>query len=88
MCLIKNNVLRYFPFSMLPHLTDLDIFQQEDSLSVAPMPAPLPAPRVLLGFPPLATAGSSTVPKIEVGGQTPSPGSQTTLRTEAGGQAV
>jgi hypothetical protein len=55
---------------------------------VAPMPAPLPAPRVLLGFPPLAMAGSSTVPKIEVGGQTPSPGGQTTLRTEAGGQAV
>jgi hypothetical protein len=55
------------------------------------MPAPLPAPRVPIGFSPLATVGSQTTlpsgPTMlgsEVGGQTMSPGSQTTLGTEVG----
>jgi hypothetical protein len=80
----------------LPHLTnDLDIFLQDDSLGAAPMPAPLPTPRVPLGFPPLAAAGSQTVhlgdptvPEREDGGQTMSPGGQTTLRTEADSQTT
>jgi hypothetical protein len=42
------------------------------------MPAPLSAPRVPPGFPPLAAAG----------GQTTYPGSLTTSGTETGGQTV
>jgi hypothetical protein len=50
-----------FPFSALPRLTNnLDIFLQDDSTGTAPMPAPLPAPHVPLGFPPLAIAGGQT----------------------------
>jgi hypothetical protein len=59
---------------------------------VAPVPIPLSAPRVPLGFPPLAAAsgqtarlGGPTAPKIEAGGQTVSSGGQTALRTEVGG---
>jgi hypothetical protein len=34
-----------FPFTVSPHLTNnLDIFLQDNSWSVAPMPAPLPVP--------------------------------------------
>jgi hypothetical protein len=57
------------------------------------MPAPLLAPHVPLGFPPLAAAGGPTVhlgdmtaSGTEASGQTVSPGSQTALGTEAGGQ--
>jgi hypothetical protein len=65
-----------FSFSASPRLTnDLDIFLQDDSPSVALMPAPLLAPRVLLGFPPLAIAG----------GQTARPGDPTAPGTEASG---
>jgi hypothetical protein len=82
-----------FPFSPSPRLTNnLDIFLQDDSPGAAPIPAPLPAPSVPLGFPPLAAAGGQTVhpggliaPRIEASGQTASPGSQTTPRTDAGG---
>jgi hypothetical protein len=59
------------------------------------MPAPLPTPRVPLGFPPLAVAGGQTahlggptVPKTEVGGQTTSPGGQTAPCAEAHGQTA
>jgi hypothetical protein len=59
------------------------------------MPAPLPAPHVPPGFPPLATTGSPTTRSsgptehgTEAARQTVSPGDQTTLGTEAGGQTV
>jgi hypothetical protein len=45
---------------------------------IAPMLAPLPVPRVPLGFPPLAV----------VGGQTAHPNSHTVSGTEAGGQTA
>jgi hypothetical protein len=45
---------------------------------VAPVPAPLPVPRVPQGFPPLVAAG----------GQTTRPGGQTMPGTEAGGQTM
>jgi hypothetical protein len=67
-----------FPFFALPRLTnDLDIFLQDDSPGVAPMPAPLSVPRVPPGFPPLATAGDPIVPRTEAGSQTASPGGPT-----------
>jgi hypothetical protein len=47
------------------------------------MPAPLQAPRVPPGFPPLATASGLT---MHLGSQTVSPGGQTALGTEVGGQ--
>jgi hypothetical protein len=56
------------------------------------MPAPLPVPNVLPGFPSLAIAGGQTarpggptVPRTEAGGQMASPGGQTAPRTEVGG---
>jgi hypothetical protein len=59
---------------------------------VAPIPAPLPVPRITLGFPSLTMAGGQiacpggrTTPKIEAGGQTVRPGGQTIPRTNAGG---
>jgi hypothetical protein len=82
-----------FPFSASPRLTnDLDIFLQDDSPGVAPMPTPLPAPRVPPGFPSLAAAsgqimrpGKPTTLGLEVGSQTTSSGGQTTHGTEASG---
>jgi hypothetical protein len=75
-----------FPFSASPRLTnDLDILLQDDSPGAAPMPTPLPAPHVPLGFPPLATAGSPTARGTGAGGPTASLGGQTALRTGAGG---
>jgi hypothetical protein len=96
---VSRHVVFYevdFPFSTSPRQTnDLDIFLQDDSPSVAPIPAPLPRPRVPLGFPPLAAVsgqsvhpGGPTAPGIEAGGQTTSPGGQTTLKTEAGSQTA
>jgi hypothetical protein len=56
------------------------------------MPAPLPAPRVPLGFPPLVVAGGPTTSPggptalgIGAGGPTASPDGQTTLGIGAGG---
>jgi hypothetical protein len=85
-----------FPFSASPRLTnDLDILLQDDSPGAAPMPAPLSAPRVPLGFPPLAVAGSPTVSPggptalgTGAGGPTVRPGGQTARRTGAGGPTV
>jgi hypothetical protein len=82
-----------FPFFTSPCLTnDLDILLQDDSPGVAHMPAPLPAPRVPPGFPPLtatggqtASLGGQTARGIEAGGPTMSPGGQTSRRTGAGG---
>jgi hypothetical protein len=52
---ISRHVIFYeadFPFSTSPHLTnDLDIFLHDDPPSAAPMPASLPVPHVLPGFP-------------------------------------
>jgi hypothetical protein len=48
------------------------------------MPAPLLAPSVPLGFPPLATASDQTTPKITAGSQTVSPGRQIAHITGAG----
>jgi hypothetical protein len=45
---------------------------------VAPMPAPLPMPQVLAGFPPLAAVGGLTI----------SLGGQTVIRTTAGSQTT
>jgi hypothetical protein len=65
-----------FPFSTSPHLTnDLNIFLQDDSPGVAPMPAPLPASHAPSGFPPL----------VVVGGQTLRTGGSITPETEASG---
>jgi hypothetical protein len=85
-----------FSFSASPCLTnDLDIFQQDDYPGTAPMPAPLLAPHVLLGFPPLVVAGSlithlggPIAPRTAAGGQTVSPGGHTALRKEAGNQTM
>jgi hypothetical protein len=59
------------------------------------MPAPLPAPHIPLGFPPLAAAGGQTASPgnqttsgTESGGLTARPGSQTTHGTEAGGSTA
>jgi hypothetical protein len=71
------------------------MFSGGPSPGVAPMPTALPAPRVPLGFPPLAMAGSPatrpgipTTPGTEAGGQTATPGDQTALGIEAGGQTT
>jgi hypothetical protein len=82
-----------FPFAVLPRLTnDLDIFLQDDSLGVVPMPAPLPAPHVPPGFLSLAVAsdqtsrpGGQTALGTEVGGPTVNPGGQIMTGTGAGG---
>jgi hypothetical protein len=82
-----------FPFSASPRLTNnLDIFLYDDFPGAVPIPAPLPAPHVLLGLPLLAAVGSPTMcsggptaAKMEAGGQIASPGGQTTPRTKAGG---
>jgi hypothetical protein len=68
-----------FLFCASPCLTnDLDIFLQDDSPGVAPMPAPLSVPRVPSDFPPLTAAS----------GQTACPGGLTTHEIGAGGPAV
>jgi hypothetical protein len=75
---------------------------QDDSLGAAPMPAPLPAPRVPPGFLPLAAAGGQTARRggqsmlgTKAGGSTKSPGGQTapeieasSLTTHLGGQTI
>jgi hypothetical protein len=97
--MVSRHIVFYeanFPFSASPHLTnDLEIFLQDDSLGVAPMPVPLPVPLALLGFPLLAIAGGPTtrpggltVPRIEAGSQTVSTGCKTTPGTEVGGLTV
>jgi hypothetical protein len=78
-----------FPFAASPRLTnDLDTFLQDDSPGAVPMPAPLPAPHIPLGFLPLAAAsgqtsrpGIQTAPGTEAGGPTVSSGGQTTTGT-------
>jgi hypothetical protein len=93
---ISQHVVFYeadFPFATSSYLTnDLDIFLQDDSSSVAPMPALLSVPHVSPGFSPLAAAGDQTAcpggktaPRTKVGGPTVSPGSQTTPEIEAHG---
>jgi hypothetical protein len=83
----------YCPFSSSPRLTNnLDIFLHGDSSGATSMPAPLPAPHVPSGFPPLVIAGGQnarpgdqTVPRTEADGQTVGLGGHTTPRTEVDG---
>jgi hypothetical protein len=76
---ISRHIVLYeadFLFSASPHLTNnLDIFLQDDSPGMTPIPTLLAALRVPLGFPTLVTTS----------GQTARPGCHTVLRTEAGG---
>jgi hypothetical protein len=85
-----------FSFSTSPRLTNyLDNFLQDDAFGAAPMPAPLPVPRVPIGIPLLAAGGGQTVlpgshtareQRLERSDRTPRQSDH--LRTEVGGQTA